>query len=229
MQKTAIALTLAAILPAAAQAQSTDIKANTPYSAYVQNSSGLIVKNAFGLCWHTNYWTPADAVIGCDGDLVPPIANPIAPPLVVAQNPQPVAPPPPPAPVPPKACDFSFVLKADETFSFDNAKLSDAAKHGLDTDFRAKLAACAPVTGIVVTGYTDRLGTDSYNLKLSQKRAETVAGYLKSSGVAGTIEQRGLGKAGEVEPCTGVKGEKKLIQCLAPNRRVTIEVHGIAR
>ncbi|HEX8956162.1 MAG TPA: OmpA family protein [Burkholderiaceae bacterium] len=226
MQKLAIALALTAALPAAALAQSNDIKANKPYSAYVQDSSGNIVKSGSGLCWHTNYWTPADAVIGCDGELVPPIANPIAPPMVAASAPLVPAPPPP---APPKACDFSFVLKADETFTFNYAKLSQAAKHGLDTDFRNKLGACATVQRIVVTGYTDRLGGDAYNQKLSQKRAEAVADYLKSIGVAGAIEQRGMGKANEIEPCTGVKGEKKLIQCLAPNRRVTIDVHGTAK
>ncbi len=226
MQKIALAFALTAALPTLAHAQaSNDIKANTPYSAYVQNSSGTIVKSGTGLCWHTNYWTPADAVIGCDGELVSPIPNPIAPPLV---GPNSIPSPPPPSPPPaPKPCDFTFVLKADETFNFDNAKLSEAAKHGLDTDFRSKLAACAQVTSVAVTGYTDRLGTDAYNQKLSQKRAETVADYLKSIGIAGAIEQRGLGKANEVEPCAGVKGEKKLIKCLAPNRRVTIEVHGL--
>lgn len=226
MQKIAIALTLAA-LSTAAFSQSTDIKANKPYSAYVQDSSGNIVKSAYGLCWHTNYWTPADAVIGCDGALVPPIANPIAPPMVAAT--QPLVPMTPPPPAPPRMCDFSFVLKADETFTFDHATLSPAAKHGLDTDFRDKLAACVNVQSIVVTGYTDRLGTDAYNQKLSQQRAATVADYLKSSGVAGPIEQRGMGKANEIEPCTGVKGEKKLIACLAPNRRVTIDVHGTGK
>ena len=112
---------------------------------------------------------------------------------------------------------------------FSPATLSPAAKHGLDTDFRNKLAACVSVQSIVVTGYTDRLGTDAYNQKLSQQRAATVADYLKSSGVAGTIEQRGMGKANEIEACTGVKGEKKLIACLAPNRRVTIDVHGTGK
>lgn len=226
MQKV-IAFALTAALPALVHAQSADIKAPTPYSAYVQSSNGNVVKNAFGQCWHTGYWTPADSVIGCDGDLVPPIASPIMPTFVAQTTPTPVAPPPPP-PAPPKPCDFTFVLKADETFTFDLAKLSDAAKHGLDTDFRTKLASCATVQGIVVTGYTDRLGSDSYNLTLSQKRAEAVAEYLKSIGVAGSIEQHGLGKANEIEACAGVKGQTKLIKCLAPNRRVTILVHGLA-
>ena len=44
----------------------TDIQANKPYSAYVQDARGVIARNPFGLCWRTGYWTPADAVPGCD-------------------------------------------------------------------------------------------------------------------------------------------------------------------
>ncbi len=220
-----LALTLAIAVSAHALAEpSTDIAAKAPYSAYLQDSRGVIVRSNTGLCWRTNYWTPADAVMGCDGDLVPPIVSAIAPPIVT-QSTAPVAPPPPPPA--PKPCDFTFVLQSDETFSFNEANLNDGAKRGLDTDFRSKLANCGKVETIVVTGYTDRLGSDAYNVKLSEKRATTVAGYLKASGIAAPIEQRGLGKANELQPCDKVKGQKKLIDCLAPNRRVTIEVHGL--
>src|SRR6478609_6521355 len=57
----------------------TDIKASTNQSAYTQDSRGIIARSPFGLCWRMGYWTPADAVIGCDGELVPPIAKPTAP------------------------------------------------------------------------------------------------------------------------------------------------------
>lgn len=223
-----LALTLAIAVSTHAIADtSNDIKAKTPYSAYLQDARGVIVRSNTGLCWRTNYWTPADAVMGCDGDLIPPVVSAIAPPIVTQSAPA-VLPPPPPPPAP-KPCDFTFVLQSDETFSFDHANLSEGAKHGLDTDFRSKLANCASVQAIVVTGYTDRLGSDAYNLKLSEKRAATVAGYLKSSGIQAPIEQRGLGKAQELAPCDKVKPQKKLIDCLAPNRRVTIEVHGSTR
>ena len=59
----------------------TDIQAKQPNSAYVQDSRGVIVRDPFGLCWRTGYWTPADAVPGCDG------------PLVQAQAPAPAAAP----------------------------------------------------------------------------------------------------------------------------------------
>jgi OOP family OmpA-OmpF porin len=221
-----LAFTLAIALSAHAVADTpADVTAKTPYSAYLQDARGVIVRSNTGLCWRTNYWTPADAVMGCDGDLVPPVVSAIAPPIVTQSAPA-VAPPPPPPPAP-KPCDFTFVLQSDETFSFNEANLSEGAKHGLDTDFRKKLANCGKLQSVVVTGYTDRLGSDAYNLKLSEKRAAAVATYLKESGIQAPIEQHGLGKAQELQPCDRVKGQKKLIDCLAPNRRVTIEVHGL--
>jgi hypothetical protein len=51
---------------AAVCAVTTDIKAPTPYSGYVQDARGVIARDPFGLCWRTGYWTPADAVPGCD-------------------------------------------------------------------------------------------------------------------------------------------------------------------
>lgn len=226
MQKT-IAFSIAIALSGSALADSvTDIKANTPYSAYLQDSRGVIVRSNTGLCWRTNYWTPADAVQGCDGDLVPPIANVIAPPIVQAQAaaPEPVA-PPPTRPVP---CNFSMTLGSDETFTFNSSVLSPAAKAALNTQFRSKIASCVRVDKIVVTGYTDRIGSDSYNQALSESRASAVAEYLNGLGVATPIDRHGMGKQHELKSCEGVKIHKKLIECLAPNRRVEIEVQGIA-
>ena len=77
---------------------------------------------------------------------------------------------------------------------------------------------------VLITGHTDRIGSDNYNQKLSERRAVAVNDYLMSQG----IEERRLhtvGK-GETEPvvdCKGVRG-KQLIQCLQPNRRVVVEI-----
>lgn len=43
-----------------------------------------------------------------------------------------------------------------------------------------------PETNILIEGHTDDVGTDTYNYTLSEKRAESVADYLKSAGVAAT-------------------------------------------
>ena len=81
---------------------------------------------------------------------------------------------------------------------------------------------------MLVTGHTDRLGSQQYNQKLSEKRAEVVKGYLVSKGVpVDKIETMGAGKT---QPATGVPKcddklpKKKLIECLAPHRRFTIDV-----
>jgi hypothetical protein len=62
-----------------------DVRVPAP-SAYAQDSRDIVIRSGTGLCWRTGYWTEGDAVVGCDGTLVPPIANPIAPPIVA--NPQ---------------------------------------------------------------------------------------------------------------------------------------------
>jgi OOP family OmpA-OmpF porin len=224
-----LALAFAAVFAVSASdsalAQSTtDIKAKTPNSAYVQDSSGAIVRSGTGMCWRTGYWTPADAVLGCDGDLAPPVVNAIAPPIV-QQSPPPqyIDPGYPVKPI--KHCDFNFVLGSDETFSFNSATLNPAAKTKIDDQLRG--ANCARIEKITVSGYTDHLGTDQLNQSLSLKRAAAVAAYLQQSGVNAPIEQRGMGKQQELKSCKGIKMLKNLIDCLAPNRRVEIEVSGV--
>ena len=107
----------------------TDIQAKKPNSAYVQDSRGVIVRDPFGLCWRTGYWTPADAVPGCDAPIcVEPeklengkcVAPP--PPPVTVADPAP-APAPAPAPVP---TSEKVSYSADAFFDFDKAVLKPA-------------------------------------------------------------------------------------------------------
>jgi len=225
MKKTIVLMMACAVSGAAFADATTDIKANTPYSAYLQDSRGVIVRSNTGLCWRTNYWTPADAVPGCDGDLVPPVASVIAPPIVQAEPAKPAV---VPQLAPVSHCDFNMTLQSEQTFAFNSSKLSPAAKELLNTQFRNKLATCEHIDKIVVTGYTDRIGSDSYNQALSESRANEVAEYLTKMNVGATIEHRGMGKQHELKECNGVKPQKKLIECLSPNRRVEIEVEGVA-
>ena len=78
------------------------------------------------------------------------------------------------------------------------------------------------VTSISVEGYTDRLGSDSYNRQLSAKRAETVKLYLQNGGVSAPISARGRGKEDPVVQCND-RNREALIDCLAPNRRVDLD------
>jgi len=110
-----------------------------------------------------------------------------APPPQPAPAPAPrqAAPAPAPAPAPvaaPKRCDATLAFQKDETFPFDRYALTDAAKARLDRDVIGKLADCAGVEAVVIEGHADRIGSQQYNQKLSERRAESVKAYLVGKG-----------------------------------------------
>lgn len=78
---------------------------------------------------------------------------------------------------------------------------------------------------ITVSGYTDHLGARIYNQKLSEERAQTVANYLRSRGYSGNLQVFGFGSADPaVTDCPSSLTRDELIECLQPNRRVTVRV-----
>ena len=201
----------------------TDIKAPTPYSAYVQDARGVIARNPFGLCWRTGYWTPADAVPGCDAPLcVEPerlengkCVAPPPPPVATTAPATPTAPTPVPVPVP---TSEKVSYSADAFFDFDKAVLKPAGKASLD-DLVCKLKDIN-LEVIIAVGHTDSVGTDAYNQKLSVRRAEAVKAYLQSKGVeSNRVYTEGKG---EKQPVA----DNKTAAGRAKNRRVEIEVVG---
>lgn len=114
-----------------------------------------------------------------------------------------------------------YVLSGDFLFDFDKATLTEQGKTTLDKV--AKEVNASKATGIKVIGYTDRLGSNAYNLKLSQARANSAKAYLQSQGVKVKIGAIGRGEANQVKACKGVVGQA-LKDCLKPNRRVVISV-----
>ena len=127
----------------------------------------------------------------------------------------------------PEVVSKTFNLNSDVTFAFGKANLKPQAQAALDGIY----GEIAQVNNakVAVAGYTDRIGSDAGNLKLSQRRADTVANYFVAKGVsADAISATGYGKANPVTgaTCDQVKGRKALIACLAPDRRVEIAVNG---
>ncbi|MDE2430993.1 MAG: OmpA family protein [Burkholderiales bacterium] len=207
--KLVIAASAVASFSASAQQ---DIMANKPHSAYVQDGRGVIARDPFGLCWRTGYWTPADAVPGCDAPLVKP-----APP---APAPAPVAAPAPaPKPMaPPAPTSEKVTFAADAFFDFDKSILKPEAKVKLD-DMASKLKSIN-LEVVIAVGHTDSVGTDAYNQKLSIRRAEAVKSYLVSKGIeANRVYTEGKGKKQPV-------ADNKTAAGRAKNRRVEIEVVG---
>ncbi|MBS1156477.1 MAG: hypothetical protein H6R07_2401 [Proteobacteria bacterium] len=197
---------------------------NAGIEAYVQGATATPVwKNSFGECWHTGTWTKEAATVeGCDGYVKPVPAAVVPAPAPMPEPAKTEPPPPPPQPV-------VYTLKADVLFDFDKSVLKPEGKKTLDS-FYDEIKAADPQNGFArVTGYADRIGTEQYNLKLSQERAKTVADYLVDKGKQEEkIKIEGLGESNPVTggTCDKVRPRKALIDCLAPDRRVEIEVQG---
>ena len=108
--------------------------------------------------------------------------------------------------------------------------LTPAARARLDQDVVGKLATCASIEAVVVEGHADRIGSQQYNQKLSERRADSVKAYLVSKGTdRDKIETIGMGKTVPAKFCPDIKNRKELIACLAPNRRAIISLKGVAR
>ncbi|MDA1108012.1 MAG: OmpA family protein [Proteobacteria bacterium] len=175
--------------------------------AYVVDNSGTLVRDGSKDCIRTGSWSEEHALFEC-GDAA-------APEAMMKKDEAPAAGPQPPA--------IRSVLQTDAYFDFDKAILKPEGKAKLD-EFVTKMKEHPEVDLLLVTGHTDRIGSTSYNMKLSQRRADAVKSYLEQQGVSSNrIETAAKGESEPVVSCDGVKGRSALIQCLAPNRRVNVE------
>ena len=121
----------------------------------------------------------------------------------------------------------NVTLSADALFRFDGGSSADLlAKGRTELDKLANTLTDTSIQSVNIYGYTDRLGSDAYNQKLSQQRAETVKFYLVNHGVNGQmISAVGKGEADPVKMCSDEANRDDLIACLQPNRRVEIEIN----
>ncbi len=192
---------------------------------YWQDSNRHIVKDNYGECWRTGYWTPAMAIPECDPSLVKKPAPKVAekkPDTVPARPLVPDEGPAKPA--------LRVTIQAETLFDFDKAVLRADGKKTLDDEVVAKMKEHPEVEVVLVSGYADRIGSERYNQRLSERRANAVKAYIVDQGIDSTrVETVGKGESDPVVDCKEVKGpesrrNKKLVSCLQPNRRVVVEV-----
>jgi len=127
---------------------------------------------------------------------------------------------PPPAPVVEEAVvvqEETIVIR-DVHFQFDKATLTSSDKQVLDK-IATRLKAEAPTAQLTVTGHTDSVGSDTYNQKLSDKRAHSVVEYLIEQGVPRSNFVSVVG-AGESQPVA----DNKTADGRAQNRRTEIKI-----
>jgi len=113
------------------------------------------------------------------------------------------------------------VLDATTLFAFDSAELTGEGRAALDELVRK--AGGAAAGRITVTGHTDRIGPERYNMGLSERRAQAVAAYMAQQGVPeASLTAEGRGESEPVVQCED-QSWNALVECLQPNRRVVVE------
>ena len=172
-------------------------------TGYVDSASDNVVRTGYGDCLHTARWSKENAIAECDPDLMAK-AEPVQE-IEIVKELRPIT------------------LEADALFAFDSADLTDEGRAQLDDVVSSLGGKALENKQIEITGFTDRIGAESYNQTLSERRAEAVRDYLVSKGLSqDAISAQGMGSAKPVVSCEGERGNQ-LIDCLAPNRRTEIE------
>lgn len=186
---------------------------------YTSDSAKSMVKNSAGECWRSSGGTPGP-LESC-GD-----AAPMAPMKEAA----------------PMDSDGDGVLDADDRcpgtragakvdmfgcevvenltidlvedeFDFDSAVLKPGMKDALN-DLASRVKASKGQERLTITGHTDSVGPASYNMGLSERRAQSAASYLESMGITG-ITTNGMGESSPVADNGTREGRAK-------NRRIEI-------
>ncbi|MFZ5501955.1 MAG: OmpA family protein [Pseudomonadota bacterium] len=174
--------------------------------------------NAAGWLANNNYTVGVNYYFNKPAAVVPMVVAAAAP-VMAKPDPVPMAAPvPTPAPTPKEVWKTLLENKPVNIegayFAFDSAKLRGGSLQKLDevVDFAKQY----PDAELEAAGHTDSIGDEAYNQTLSERRAESVKGYLVSHGVDGSrVMVKGYG---ETQPVA----DNKTSEGRAQNRRVEI-------
>ena len=184
----------------------------------LQDGSGNAVKDGSGACVVTS----GQVLPECAGVAAPAKPAPAAP-ATPATPSAPAAPAKPAEPAKPAPASVrqSVVIQADALFDFDKSVLRPDGKKSID-EALSKISG-VDLEMVIATGHTDSIGTDAYNQRLSERRAQAVKDYLVSKGIpASKVTTIGKGESQPVATNKTKEGRQK-------NRRVDIEFKGVRR
>jgi OOP family OmpA-OmpF porin len=111
--------------------------------------------------------------------------------------------------------NMTINVVSDE-FDFDSAVLKPQAKDALD-ELADRVKASKGQESLSIVGHTDSTGPESYNMGLSERRAQSAAAYLEGRGITG-ITTKGMGESSPVADNGTKDGRSK-------NRRVEITTY----
>lgn len=211
-----LAATLGAVTLLAASALAGGVAAQNNVRAPWTNPEGEPWTNEAGECWR-NPGAGSGPVEAC-GDPMP--------------EPEPEPEPGPRAETDASDREPETVTRVQELeldsrvlFGFGAATLTDAGRVAID-EVLTEVSDDWQLRRVRIIGHTDRIGSAEANHSLSERRAQAVATYLRSRPETANVEIDAMGR-GESDPvvtCGDGLARAALIECLAPNRRVALEL-----
>ena len=182
----------------------------------LQDGSGRAVKDGSGAC----VVTQGQVLPECAGTKAAPAAPAAPAEPAKPATPAPAKPAEPSKPAP-SSVRQSVVIQADALFDFDKSVVRPDGKKSID-DALSKISG-VDLEMVIATGHTDSIGTDAYNQRLSERRAQAVKDYLVSKGIpASKVTTIGKGESQPVATNKTKEGRQK-------NRRVDIEFKGVRK
>lgn len=176
---------------------------------YVSSPYGEVYKNSYGECWRSRFDDTTDKLEECGYEKPAPIV--IAQELVMA----------PTAATLTTTVAEQINIRAALLFAFDSAVLSDDAKAVLEERIAKYKGRGELTSNVRVIGHTDSTGPETYNQKLSEMRAKSVAEYLEQNTNIVDDQIDAIGK-GESEP----EASNDTTTGRELNRRVVIVLDG---
>ncbi len=183
---------------------------------YWTDAYGNIVRSGFGKCVRTIYWTPEDAIEGCDGKTSKAAAPADSDGDGVADVTDKCPDSPADKPVDKDGCTIVSVVLKNVQFEFNSSELTAGSSESLDKVVDAMNEY--PTLRIEIQAHSDNSGDAGYNQSLSEERANSVRDYLISKGIApDRMEAKGYGESQPVADNDTREGR-------ATNRRVELKV-----
>lgn len=179
-----------------------------------------VVRSGFGECLRTGSWSAKDTVAECEPQTTARAApaaaeQPIAAETDAAPAGEPAMAEAEPQPQPEPVLVRTYT-GTDAYFEFNQATLAPDARAKLDNLVARVRDGREPM--IEITGHADPIGSEQYNMELSQRRADAVRSYLVEQGVPeDAIRMEARGESDPVLRCEGRQGQE-LVQCLKPAR-----------
>ena len=118
-----------------------------------------------------------------------------------------------------------FTIRFNVYYQYDKFRLTPEAKTKIDTSL-IEIFDLFPNAVIEIGSHTDNIGSESYNIRLSQKRSESVVNYLIERGIlANRLIARGYGESMPIAPNTNEDGSDNP-EGRQLNRRAEIKIVG---